>query len=275
MTGAQVLGPAVGSFAAFFDSAGMQQSYYVSGLPKGFASAWLKGAGNAMPYARFVVDPDADKNWDNPVDVTETGWGRYGVADGSGYFRLETRGDTDGSPLAITEPSSVTAYGAQLEPGMNYPSSYIPTQNGERTREADKLYVNSANAAAVAPGGFFHVKLAFAPNYATGENKAAGHDLLWFDSANRVYLRFSDNKIVLRIDGKEIASAPLAWAREDKITVEAVHSPSGRRLTVSGADVTGAPSVAIPSLTVIHVLGDNNGAQECADLRYIGFFPPN
>ena len=276
MASAPVIGPAALSAATLFDSAGSQQSYYAFGLPKGFASAWLKGGTGAMPFARFVADPDAATNWDNPVDITETGWRRYGIADASGYLRLETRGDGDMDPPPITQPSSITAFGAQLEPGVAYPSSYIPTQEAERTREADRLFVNAP--ALVAPGGYFHLKLTFSPNYATGENKENEHDLFHIDSSNRIYLRFSDGKIVLRIQGKDLDSLPLTWQREQEIAVEAIHSPSGRRLIVSGANPTDFSDTALEAIQTnvpMYILGNTTGAQECADLRYIGFFPPN
>lgn len=276
MSSTAALGPAALSMAAVFNSDGSQQSSYVSGLPVGFASAWLKGAGTGVPFARFVVDPDADSKWDKLVDVTETGWRRYGIAGASGYCRLETRGDGDGVPVAITEPTTITAYGAQLEAGVAYPSSYIPTQNFGRTREADKLYVNAP--AVVAPSGYFHVKIRFAPNYASGETTASEHDLLYIDASNRLYLRFLDGKIVLRLGGQDLESLPTTWQREQEITVEAIHSPTERRLRVTGvspSDLADVPGEPIPLAKPFYILGNDTGPQECADLRYLGFFPPD
>ncbi|UQA64071.1 phage head spike fiber domain-containing protein [Polyangium aurulentum] len=274
-------GPAQGSSATQFDSAGTQQSNYVSGLPSGYASAWLKGSDLAVIDGNLVVHTDANGNWDaaDYVAVSSNGWQRYEISDAAGYFRLETRGDNkDPEPAPIASPTTITAYGAQHEPGADYPSSYIPTQSDERTREPDKLYVHAPGL--VAPGGFFHLKLTFAPNYAHGENGASEHDLFWSDNDNRVFLRFSDNKIVLRIDGQNIESLPITWQREQAITVEAVHSLTERRLIVSGATPSNFSDAPLPLkpvslLAPFYILGNNDGAQECADLRYIGFFPPN
>ncbi|TKD02451.1 hypothetical protein E8A74_28575 [Polyangium fumosum] len=216
------------------------------------------------------------------VDVIDdaANWKRYEVGEDDGYFLLETRGDGDGDPAPIETSTAVFAYGAQLETKDNnssvkYPSSYIPTtQAQERTREADKLSVIAPPI--VAPDGYFHVKIRFAPNYATAETTENEHDLLNINNDNRLFFRFSDRKIVFRINKVELASVELAWIRDQEIQVEAIHSATEQRLIVSaGGTFSGPAQPPVPVNNSFYVLGNGSGAQECADLRYLGFFEPN
>ncbi|MRG92535.1 hypothetical protein GF068_11430 [Polyangium spumosum] len=207
-------------------------------------------------------------------------WKRYEVGVDDGYFLLETRGDADGDPMAIATPTTVLAYGAQHETkadnkAVKYPSSYIPTLDMERTREADVLSIIAPTD--VAPDGFFHVKIRFAPNYATGENFENEHDLLFINADNRIFFRFSDNKIVFKIEKDDLVSASLTWIREQPIDVEAIHAPSGRKLIVSGGggSFSGPALAPVPTNNPFYLLGRSAGAQECADLRAIMFYQPN
>ncbi len=193
---------------------------------------------------------------------------------------------TEGSGVAVdrVRPAAVSASGVgsatfdllSHETGR-YPSSVILTAGAPVTREAEKLY--STVPADLAPGGYFHVVITIAPNYASGE-QSFDHDLIFFDPANRAYLRAQDHALLVLAEGATVLSTPpLSWSREQALRIEVANTPAERRLRVTGADggdVTDASPVAgaFPSVPALHLLGDETGSQECADLRSITFFDP-
>ncbi|WP_129579374.1 MULTISPECIES: hypothetical protein [Sorangium] len=165
-----------------------------------------------------------------------------------------------------------------------YPSSAIPTSGSARRREADVLYAN--NAEWLIWKGWFKAILEFAPNYASGE-QLADHDLLYIDSGTRVFLRASDGAVVMTVTGADgsasLATESLSWEREQAFQVEVSSSPSGLSLRVAldegdgGKDVSvdepaAAVAIAVPESGRIHILGDPDGSQECADLRRVEFY---
>jgi hypothetical protein len=153
----------------------------------------------------------------------------------------------------------------------------IFTTGAPATRDAERLSV--AAASDVAPGGWFHVVLVFAPNYASGE-QGADHDLLFFDAQNRLFVRASDSAIVLQAEGTDMLEMPgLTWERNQELTVEVISTEAGRTLRVAGADggeasANDTAAGAVPVEGPLHLLGDATGSQECADLRAITFHRP-
>jgi hypothetical protein len=263
-------------FATRFTSMGDQGSHY-TGLVAGVGSAWLRGVAGNAPFAHFVAGPDtAGDHWTN---VTDTSWRRYSVPSAStGYIRLETR-DLPVGAMKISDTTIIAAFGAQVEAGVKYPSSYIPTDTGKAlTRAADKLGIKTTS---LSTDEFFHVKIRFAPNYASNEVSTSGeHDLLFIDGDDRLYLRFFDRRVVLEIGGQTLESPMLPdWQREDEITVEAIHSTKVRFLHVKSPalewSMDASAQVKVTGKADWYILGNSNGAQECADLRYIGFFKLN
>lgn len=175
-------------------------------------------------------------------------------------------------PRALAAAGSLTLYGYQIETGK-YPGSVIPTAGAAVTRAADVLSV--ASPSVIAPGGFFDLTIVVAPNYATAE-QAADHDLLFFDTNNRVFIQQSTAKVVLRIGGADVLSSALTWSREQGLTIRAAHKASGRTLTVSGATTgngtaTGGAASAISLPGTAYLLGNASGAEECSDLRSVLF----
>ncbi|MGK3968800.1 hypothetical protein WMF38_37645 [Sorangium sp. So ce118] len=162
-----------------------------------------------------------------------------------------------------------------------YPSSAIATSDSARRREADALYAN--NAEWLIWKGWIKVSLEFAPNYASGE-QLADHDLLYIDSGSRVFLRASDGAIVMTVTGSRgsatVETEGLSWEREQAFQVEITSSSAGLSLhvTTEGAedvsvdDPTDVGAIAIPESGHIHILGDPDGSQECADLRRVEFY---
>lgn len=74
-------------------------------------------------------------------------------------------------------------------------------------------------------------------------------------------------------------SGVITWDRDQTLTVEAKSTPAGRSLSLSGAttgnfEVSDAGDRPWPMVTELQILGDNAGAQECADLRSIAFWEP-
>jgi hypothetical protein len=212
-------------------------------------------------------------------------WKRYEIGGDDGYLLLETRGDGDGDPVKITYSSAVHAYGAQHETLSDnkivyYPSSYIPTGNMEKTREADTLF--SAFPSEILPLGYFDVELRFAPNYASDQWTESRHDLVYIDEANRVTMELAaaGGTLLLKSHNTELkATVAATWARDQELRIIARSTPTIRELSLeiasvgifSISDMDVGPS---PTNKNVYILGDASGAQECADLRYIGFFPP-
>ncbi len=193
------------------------------------------------------------------------------------WVRREVAGTTaGGSHFAVVQPriidvqtGPVSVYSFQMEAGL-YPGSAI---GPGVSRAADVLSLSSP--ALVAPGGFFDATIVVAPNYTQAE-QGSDHDLLFFDTNNRVFVKASDHKIYLRIGGVDVVSSALTWSRNQAITVHASHLAAGRALVVSGATsgngtTTGTAVAAITLPATAYVLGNASGAQECSDLRALGF----
>ncbi|MDC3959947.1 phage head spike fiber domain-containing protein [Polyangium jinanense] len=271
--------------AVLFDSppslSGKQSSYTTTG-GTGYSTAWLKGNGMFGPFSRLVVDPDPDKNWPTSavIDVNDgMAWRRYELSNVSGYFRLETRGDSDGDPFPILADKSVFAYGAQHELNVKYPSSYIPTLEAERTREADIL--RTSFAASLLPGGSFHVILKIAPNYASTENVSDEHHLLYMSNRFGLWLDLKNSKVVLESDDNQLAGPTgVTWSRDQELVVEAKVTSAGRFLSLKNAsggnfEVSDVVATPWPTNLPIYILSRDTGAQECADLRSVAFYQPN
>ncbi len=160
-----------------------------------------------------------------------------------------------------------------------YPTSALPAAGVDVARAADVL---SCTASVIAPGGFFDVLLVVAPNYANDET-SVDHDLFYLDANNRLYFDASDEKVYFHFGGAaDLSSAALTFDRETELIVRASYRASGRRLTIYSADYattvydsgSQAAGAAISLPATAYLLGDNTGAQECADLREIQIYRP-
>lgn len=162
-----------------------------------------------------------------------------------------------------------------------YPSSAIATSDSARRREADVLYAN--NAEWLIWKGWVKALIEFAPNYDSGE-QLADHDLLYIDSGSRVFLRASDGAVVMTVTGSRgsetLETESLSWEREQVFQVEVSSAPSGLSLRVTldeGKDISvdepsAVGAIPVPESGHIHILGDPDGSQECADLRRVEFY---
>ncbi len=282
--------PANGNGATRFDSpasaAGWYSNYFQADAR--VASSWAKGVTAANPpYAHF--------RWrEYHQDIQTTAWTRYRLShrtvDGitNDPLNLETR-DVPKGATAITQATTTDVYGAQLESAL-YPSSYIPTGSTSRTRFADILSAN--NASVIAQAGYFDGELVFAPRYASNDvDGGEHHDLLYFDAANRLFFRFTSDsqtpnnvdlttaQLCLTVASDELCTPTISWSGEAELTIRASNTMQGRTLSISGIEANSsqvADSTVNPASVGndVFLLGDQNGAQECGDLRSITFRVP-
>ncbi len=222
------------------------------------------------------------------VLIEGASWRRYDAAHPTGSstdnLMIDTRGGAP-NPYAIGYYTETIAFGAQLEEGARYPSSYIPTTDAAASRDAELLY--SDIPAELIPGGYFEVSFVLAPRYASGELPAAAeHDLLWLDDENRVFLRAhpsggSGAALCLLVGGSQLCGGHVTWPRERELTITAEHSASRRAVSISGQQSGNGDTYATAGLPInmsnydyVLLLGDGDGAQQCADLRSLGFVTP-
>lgn len=268
--------------AVRFNSTGDDRSP-TTNVPQGYASVWIHSP-SAPPQANVVLD-NGGSLWTFLTVSLDDSWQRYVVGVGDGRFFLDTVGNAMSKAPSFSSNSTIYAFGAQHETDGNgaivqYPSSYIPNGGMDRDREADRLYSNVM--AELMPGGYFHVILTFAPNYASTEATAGYHNLLHVNAGNGLRFDFNGGRLMLESTSNAIAgptSGVITWDRDQTLTVEAKSTPAGRSLSLSGAttgnfEVSDAGDRPWPIVAELQILGDNNGAQECADLRSIGFWEP-
>jgi hypothetical protein len=268
--------PAGGSEATIFYSDGNEHSWYYPAKGRAI-STWVRGAGAPAGgvYAHFRHN-SSDVHF---REVTSTEWARLSftepedVEDG---IALETRAVPVGA-AEITEPTSIVAFGAQVEPEVAYPSSYIPTKGAPITREAERLFTDAGDM--LLPGGYLNVTMRVAPHFATMEQGAPEYNLLYIDPEHRLFMRREGklSRVVLRIDDVEVKSRPVAFSREQELTIRAKsQAGAGVELTVSGATsgdgtTMGGEAGPLPTDKIIYILSKDSGAEECADLRSIRF----
>ncbi len=170
---------------------------------------------------------------------------------------------------AVADVGSARMWGMQGEQRA-YPTSFQGADNATFTRAADVL---SAASDVIAPAGLFDIVLRYRPHYSETEITSGGeHNLIFFDANNRLFFRESSATFVLELDGVELASAAVTFARHDELTITAKHTLLGRTLIVAGA-TTGngtTEAAAVDPMTeipmVAYVLGGPTGAEEGADL---------
>jgi hypothetical protein len=214
------------------------------------------------------------------VDVKSDNWHRVSIAYVQPYadaLVFDTRDVPSGAGV-VQPPVSFVAYGAQAEQAA-YPSSYIRTGDTAVTRATERLY--SKDTKEIMPNGYFKVTMKVAPNFnvsdTMNEQSAAEYNLLYLDQDNRLYLKEGDRKLYLEVTNVKIASDALSFAREQELTI-AVESREGMpiSLTVEGAGdgngtFTGAVAGPVNTSMPLYILGNDMGAQECSDLRFIQF----
>jgi len=260
--------PAGGTNGVRFDSLGGQSSP-IEPTPLGtVASSWLLGVNGEPPFAYLAYGHSF-------VGVETLGeWRRYETVrtldDNGDWFRLDT-GATAGVPT-IAAPTSILAYGAQVEVGA-YPSSYIPTNGSSVTRSADHL---SMAMTELAPSGYFDVTIRYAPHHAMNEQQS-DHDLLALED-DGVFLRMKiGGTLTLFRTGSadSVRIEGLDWAREQALEVRVEYLSKHRTISIKGATVGDGEATldgAVPAVgedRTVYILGDNDGPQEGADLRYV------
>jgi hypothetical protein len=177
---------------------------------------------------------------------------------------------------SATSQGKVDAAWLQLEDGL-YPTSAIATAGAAAARAADVLSLSSPST--IAPGGFFDLDLTFAPHFATAE-QGVDLNLFYLDASNRVFLRQSDAKIVLRLAGANNAvSSALTWSRNQALRIRARHTPREQVLEVfqatsgnGAASASVAAAISLPATA--YLLGSSTGAEESSDLRAVRFSRP-
>jgi hypothetical protein len=245
-----------------YDGSGVANDYRIN---QGLLAPSANGTKYTMSFwARLLSGSRAMFGSQNITEVaaaiTST-WTRFAnTGTGDGATNLQHRLD-DG--VALNSAFSCYLFGSQSEVGA-YPSSFIVG-----ARAADVLTV--AAPAQIARGGFFDISLVVAPHYTQAE-QAADHNLVYFGSNDRAFIRQSDHKVVLRIGGADVVSSALTWSRNQALTVRVRHLASGRTLTVSGAtsgsgSTTGVAVSAITLPATAYLLGGATGAEESADLQ--------
>lgn len=276
--------PAGTNTATKFATAPNQRSQ-MAPVPDGFASAWFLGNAGSSQIAYFVVAEDAQPwQYKTLADIPE--WTRLYAGVGRGNLFIDTVGNNQSGIPPISDSAELFAYAAQLETDGNgstasYPSSYIPTGSTDVTRDPDELWSDAGLS--LLPNGYFHVIMKIAPNYSSFEGSSTSHHLLFANLSNQLRIELAANRIALEGSGSVLSgpnSGTLAWTRETELTIEAKVTPTGRYLKVSGADsgnfeVSDSIDRPWPSDSKFYILGDSSGAQECADLHYIGFKQPN
>lgn len=242
----------------------------------GVVSMWGRGGVKmtpAQPYGYVCFENDADNLANVPI-ITEN-WARYDVYDSRsvGQYVLLDFGQFGGAGTGRGQAAGATAYtwGAQLELGVKYPSSYFPVANAaeNQLRAADVLSCPSPST--IMPGGYFDLRFVVSPHYASTET-LVDHDLLFVDSNNRLFFRQSDRKLVLKVGGNSIASAALTFNRNYALVVRAKSTATAFSLSVAGAisgngTTTGSVQSAISLPSTVYVLGNASGSQESADLN--------
>jgi hypothetical protein len=260
--------PAGTSKAALFDQGGNQVSDYFQSVVGQTFSVWVKAVAGTPPLAHFRHNAGAGQTFVD-VDGTTT-WHRINATNAASttdHVNFETRDVPIGAGV-IAGASQWLAYGAQLEDGR-YPSSAYFTAG---TRAADVVRFDPY---AVANDGYFTFRARVRPVFASTEITADA-DVVFFDSNNRVFVRASDQRLVLRIGGVDITSPVLSWTRDQIISLRASHTAAGRTLSV---DVNGAPIAvstagALPAIVLSangYAAGNATGAQECLDLIHLSF----
>lgn len=198
-----------------------------------------------------------------PLNGNDVAWVRreaVGTATAGAYFQVAQPRTT------ANQTGPISVYGYQIEAGK-YPGSVL---GPGVSRAAD--VASSASPSLLCPGGFFHVKGSFAPLYASTE-QGVDHDIFFLDSSDRLFLRQSDNKLVLRIGGADLVSAALGQSRNQLVTYEIIHSPRlGRRLIVNGTATTGSVASAVSLPATLYIGGGSSGAEEGLGLGAIGFY---
>ncbi len=256
----------------------------IAPVPDGFGSAWFKGNSGDLQIAYFVLG-ETTQPWKGKTvgDIPE--WTRL-YAVGKGGLFIDTVGNAQSGLPPIGGQHELSVYGAQVETDGNggtvmYPSSYIPTESNDVTRDPDELWSDAG--ATLLPDGYFHVVLKIAPHYSNFEGSSTYHHLLFANLSNQLRIELKESKIAIECAGSVLSgpnSGTLAWTRETELTIEAKVTPAGRYLKVSGADsgnfeISDSVDRPWPADNKFYILGDSSGPQEGADLRYIGFKPPN
>lgn len=233
-------------------------------------SAWTWLVAISAGTASLIIDPGPDKPRIN-ITVPDTGW----------VFRSNTQ-VTDagiGAPDFTVQPVNIPAETATLRAwGMQseqraYPTSFQGADNATFTRAAD---VCRAVPDVIAPGGRYQMVLRYRPHYSESE-QTVDHNLIYFDDSNRLFLRPTDSKFVLLVDGAELASAAVTFSRFQTLTITIEHSETRRRLLVAGAttgngDTVGAATAAITlPLGWAFLLGGPSGSEEGAELVGLDF----
>ncbi|MDI1447390.1 hypothetical protein [Polyangium sp. 6x1] len=236
------------------------------------ASAWIQAVdGEAPPFAYFAYGNsfttiDADKGVWKRLEVTKP-------AGDAGVLRIQSQ--AIGDAPAIVSPSTLLAFGAQVEVGT-YPSSFLPTTGAPALREADLLHVDMET---LAPSGYFDVTIRYAPHYAQRE-QVVDQDLVALED-DSIFFRMKAGAMggtltLLKVGSPDnLRIEGLDWSRDQELEVRVQYLPNRRLLSIKGAtkgDATVSklgPVEPVGKDSTAWLLGDNDGPQESVDLRYL------
>lgn len=119
--------------------------------------------------------------------------------------------------------------------------------------------------------GYFYVRLVYEPAYAHDE-VATIHTLLELCEDCRFFYRGSDHKMVLEVEGEELASNALTFAGGTELTLEVEHTDERRSVRVLGASsgngrLDASPMSPVDIESMVYVLGTHaDGAEETSAL---------
>jgi hypothetical protein len=285
--------PAMGTNAAKFTATGVftggQHSRYFNADGR-VASTWVRGEGlmgvgckNVMGMMEMCYAHFKHANqFPYYINVKNTVWQRISIVNTQNIAAslvFETRDYPVGAG-EIGGSTNFYAFGAQVEKTGAYPSSYIPTADTKVTRAAEKLYAPQSDV--LLPNGHLNVTIRFAPNFAANELSVNEYRVLQIGDkgvgdANRIYIKQSDKRVVFDMGGVKLESDSIDFMREQELTITAkTLAGGGAELTVGGATggngtKSSGSEVDLPVDAPIIILGNDKGAEECVDLRYIKF----
>ena len=205
-------------------------------------SVWLRTESGTHDVQLYVIGKDgAESTADFTVTTT---WTRYSVSRSSvGTGTIFVEGGFRNNE-GVT--GAVLAYGGMCEPDQIFPSSFIKSTVGSKTRTADFFFFDDADVPQEAKEGNW--KVAIRPLFANDEENSEGNlegTLFAFDGrdeADSIKLHHGSgtgNKVdVTLASSSEARTTEMTWDRLDELTVTITNDAG--EVSVAGADSGGA-----------------------------------